>query len=80
MKLLVFWDVYGRVGRKVFSENISRLKKLVADLKKELVSAKKTIFELNMKLELNELKQTHLIKALRRYIAVINTVASWKTI
>ncbi len=52
----------------------------VADLKKELVSAKKTIFELNMKLELNELKQTHLIKALRRYIAVINTVASWKTI
>ena len=37
----------------------------VADLKKELVSAKKTIFELNMKLELNELKQTHLIKALR---------------
>ncbi len=52
----------------------------IADLKKELVSAKKTIFELNMKLELNELKQTHLIKALRRYIAVINTVASWKTI
>ena len=52
----------------------------VADLKKELVSAKKTIFELNMKLELNELKQTHLIKALRRYIAVINTIASWKTI
>ncbi len=52
----------------------------VADLKKELVSAKKTMFELNMKLELNELKQTHLIKALRRYIAVINTVASWKTI
>ncbi len=52
----------------------------VADLKKELVSAKKTMFELNMKLELNELKQTHLIKALRRYIAVINTIASWKTI
>lgn len=48
--------------------------------KRALVSAKKTIFELNMKLELNELKQTHLIKALRRYIAVINTVASWKTI
>lgn len=52
----------------------------VVDLKKELVSAKKTMFELNMKLELNELKQTHLIKALRRYIAVINTIASWKTI
>ena len=50
----------------------------VADLKKELVSAKKTMFELNMKLELNELKQTHLIKALRRYIAVINTTIASK--
>ena len=52
----------------------------VADLKKELVSAKKTMFELNMKLELNELKQTHLIKILRRYIATINTVVTNKTI
>lgn len=52
----------------------------LVDLKKELVNAKKMMFELKMKLELNELKQTHLIKALRRYIAVINTIASSKTI
>ncbi len=50
------------------------------ELNKELVNAKKMMFELKMKLELNELKQTHLIKALRRYIAVINTIASTKTI
>jgi len=31
-----------------------------------------------MKKELNELKQTHLIKALRRYIAVIKTIANTK--
>lgn len=52
----------------------------LVDLKKELVNAKKMMFELKMKLELNELKQTHLIKSLRRYIAVINTIASSKTI
>lgn len=52
----------------------------LVDLNKELVNAKKMMFELKMKLELNELKQTHLIKALRRYIAVINTIASSKTI
>ena len=52
----------------------------VADLNKELVKTQKSLYELTMKLELNELKQTHLIKALRRYIAVINTIASWKTI
>lgn len=50
------------------------------ELNKELVNAKKMMFELKMKLELNELKQTHLVKALRRYIAVINTIASTKTI
>jgi len=44
-------------------------------LKKELIEAKKQLFNLKMKLELNELKQTHLIKFLRRYIATIKTVA-----
>ena len=38
------------------------------------------MFDLNMKLELGELKQTHLIKFLRRYIAVLNTLANNKTI
>ncbi len=44
------------------------------ELKKELLSSEKALFELKMKLDLNELKQTHFIKALRRYIASINTV------
>ena len=50
----------------------------VADLNKELVKTQKSLYELTMKLELNELKQTHLIKALRRYIAVINTTIASK--
>lgn len=52
----------------------------VSDLRKELVDTQKKMFELTMKLELNELKQTHLIKPLRRYIAVIQTVITEKTI
>jgi ribosomal protein L29 len=32
---------------------------------------------MKMKKELNELKQTHLVKPMRRYIAVLKTV--WKT-
>lgn len=50
----------------------------LVDLRKELTDSKKRYFSLKMKLELNELKQTHLIKALRKYIAVINTIASSK--
>lgn len=50
------------------------------DLKKELVDSQKKLFEIKMKLELNELKQTHLIKPLRRYIAVINTIMTEKAI
>ncbi len=45
------------------------------ELKKEWVNSKKRLFELHMKLQAKELKQTHLIKFLRRYIAKINTVA-----
>jgi len=44
-------------------------------LKQELVEKSKKLYELSMKKELNELKQTHLIKALRRYIAVVKTIA-----
>lgn len=62
-------------------KEIKDLRKLeLSDLRKELVESKKQLFELTMKLELNELKQTHLIKPLRRYIAAINTVAIEKTI
>lgn len=48
------------------------------ELKTELVRTSKELFTLRMKKELGELKQTHLIKALRRYIAQLNTVASSK--
>lgn len=62
-------------------KEIKDLRKLeVADLNKELVDAQKKLFELTMKLELNELKQTHLVKPLRRYVAVIQTVITEKTI
>lgn len=50
----------------------------VVDLRKELVSSKKKMFDLKMKLQLNELKQTHLIKFLRKYIAVLNTIITNK--
>jgi len=60
-------------------KEIKDLRKLeISDLKKELVDANKKLFELTMKLESRELKQTHLIKSWRRYIAVINTVINEK--
>ena len=49
-----------------------------AGLKKELVSSEKQYFTLNMKLRLGELKQTHTIKFLRRYIARLKTIARSK--
>lgn len=62
-------------------KEIKDLRKLeISDLKKELTDAQKKLYELTMKLELNELKQTHLVKGLRRYVAVINTVLTEKTI
>ncbi len=62
-------------------KEIKDLRKLeVSDLTKELVDAQKKLYELTMKLELNELKQTHLVKPLRRYVAVIQTVMTEKTI
>ena len=44
----------------------------------EIKSASKKLFELKMKKQLNELKQTHLITALRKYIAMLKTVANAK--
>ena len=44
-------------------------------LKQELVEKSKKLYELSMKKNLGELKQTHLIKILRRYIATVNTIA-----
>ena len=48
------------------------------DLKTELVTASKNLYVLKMQKQLGELKQTHLIKAVRRYIAQVNTIATSK--
>ena len=45
-------------------------------LKQELNKAKKELFVLRMKNFANELKQTHLIKMYRKYIARLNTFLS----
>ena len=50
----------------------------VVELKKELHSAEKKYFTLKMKKQLWELKQTHLIKFMRKYIARIQTLITAK--
>ena len=58
-------------------KNKSDLKKLDEKwLKKELTEAKKKMFWMKMKLKLSELKQTHLLKAIRKYIARIKTLSN----
>lgn len=49
-----------------------------ADVKKELQAARKMLFTLEMKNETNELKQTHLVRFARRYVAQLLTIASAK--
>lgn len=57
-------------------KDVADLKKLDnKSLKQELVEKSKKLYELSMKKNLNELKQTHLIKALRRYVAIVQTIA-----
>lgn len=46
------------------------------DLAKEVKSSQKLMYTLQMKLAVGELKQTHLVKALRRYIASVKTLAN----
>jgi len=53
---------------------------LINDLKQELASSSKNLYVLKMKKQLGEQTQTHLIKALRRYIARVKTIASSKGI
>ena len=58
-------------------QELGKLTKLSEkELKTELIRSSKELFSARMKKEVGELKQTHLIKALRRYIAQINTVAT----
>ncbi len=47
-------------------------------LKAEYTEAEKKLYVLKMKLATDELKQTHLIKFLRRYIASLKTIANQK--
>ena len=46
------------------------------DLGKELKEAQKKLFSFEMKLSLNEFKQTHLVKFLRRYADRVKTISN----
>jgi len=48
------------------------------ELNEEITSSMKNLFVLKMKKEKGELKQTHLIKFLRRYIAKVKTLVNIK--
>lgn len=62
-------------------KDLSELNKLNdADLKSELVKSSKNLYVLKMKKQLGELTQTHLIRALRKYVARVKTIASSKWI
>jgi ribosomal protein L29 len=53
------------------------LAKLSADkLTEEIKGAEKMLYTLRMKLAVGEVKQTHLVKALRRYVASLKTLAN----
>jgi large subunit ribosomal protein L29 len=57
-------------------KEISKLNSLSKEeLKKEITESMKNLFVLRMKKEKGELKQTHLIKFLSRYIARVKTIA-----
>ncbi|MCP4522720.1 MAG: 50S ribosomal protein L29 [Candidatus Gracilibacteria bacterium] len=58
---------------------ISKLREMTTEeLNVELTRASKNRFSLTMKYGVGELKQTHLIKALTKYVARINTIANTK--
>jgi len=60
-------------------QEFSKLKELSEkDLQKEKIVSAKKLFTLTMKLRVGELKQTHLIKFLRKYIARLNTILASK--
>ncbi len=58
---------------------VSKLREMTSeDLILEEKRASKELFTLTMRLKVGELKQTHLVKIVRRYLAQINTVATSK--
>ncbi len=60
-------------------QELSKLKQMSeVDFKAELKKAWKQLFTFRMKLEVGELKQSHKIKFIRRYIARMNMIASDK--
>ena len=53
------------------------VEKLSAEkLTEEIKGAEKKLYTLKMKLAVGEVKQTHLVKALRRYVASLKTLAN----
>lgn len=56
------------------AEDLRNLK--AEDLQKELDEASKDLYTVKMSLELNSERQTHKVKALRRYVATIKTIAT----
>lgn len=62
-------------------KNISDLKEMEEKaLKTELKKSSENLFVLRMKKDLGEIKQTHLIRTQRKYIARMKTVANSKGI
>ncbi|MDQ1433114.1 MAG: ribosomal protein [Patescibacteria group bacterium] len=58
-------------------KSLEDLKKMKSeDLGRELKDAQKKLFSFEMKLALNEFKQTHLVKFLRRYVARVKTISN----
>ncbi len=58
-------------------KSLDTLKKLTAQkLKEEVKDAEKMLYTMRMKLVVGELKQTHLVKVMRRYIASLKTLLS----
>jgi len=58
---------------KWFKDNKALAQLDAEGLKKELLTAQKELYVLRMKHVANELKQTHLLRANRAYIARLNT-------
>ena len=48
------------------------------DLKKELQASKKQLYTMKMKLALWELKQTHLVRYMRKHVAYVSTLINQK--
>jgi len=52
----------------------------IKELREEIKVTTKKMFEITAKLSLSELKQTHLVKFLRRYIAQLRTLEKAKSL